>query len=89
MPSASAGVRPTGASGRTGTHGARRDRSHAQCSEHGEDPPVVPVRRLVQAAATAEDHSRRRERPRICSALGRRVLARCEPPTLPARWILA
>jgi hypothetical protein len=30
------------------------DQSHAQRSEHGEDPPVVPTARLVQAAATRE-----------------------------------
>jgi hypothetical protein len=30
------------------------DQSHAQRSEHGEDPPVVQSARLVQAAATRE-----------------------------------
>ena len=53
MPSASARVRPRGTGRVSGTTAcAARDRSHAQRSEHGEDPPVVAISRAVQDASS-------------------------------------
>jgi len=45
------------------------DQSHAQRSEHGEDPPVVSIARLVQAAATREAATARGEPDFILSSL--------------------
>ena len=61
MPSASSRVRPRGTGGMSGTTAcAARDRSHAQRSEHGEDPPVVAISPAVQDASEHERARRHR-----------------------------
>ena len=61
MPSASSRVRPRGTGGLSGTTAcAARDRSHAQRSEHGEDPPVVAISAAVQDASEHERARRHR-----------------------------
>ena len=63
MPSASSRVRPRGTGGLNGTTAcAARDRSHAQRSEHGEDPPVVAISAAVQDASEHERARRHRRR---------------------------
>jgi hypothetical protein len=53
MPSRPLVCGPWEPAGRDGQRNALSlDQSHAQRSEHGEDPPVVQSARLVQAAAT-------------------------------------